>query len=152
LLGLVNAVHQHIQPSWAPNSHEFVFGDETFGLEKYDIQSGKRSWLLAPDIAGGAIKWSKTGKWILGYSNQGMSVISSDGNKIDTLEGCENKKHPSWSSKDIHTSTENPSWSPAEDKFAFICNQYDQSTCTEGKCEQEESYLIIWDLSNLEDN
>ena len=152
LLDLVEGNHQLIWPSWAPNGYEFVFGDETFGLERYNVQSGKRSWLLSPGIAGGAIEWSKTGKWILGYSDQGMSVISPDGNKVGTLEGCENIKHPSWSSKDIHTFTENPSWSPTEDKFAFICNQYDQSTCTEGKCEKEESFLIIWDLSNLDSN
>lgn len=144
--------HQLILPSWAPNSQEFVFGDVTYGLEKYNIQSKKRSWLLAPGIAGGAIKWSITGNWILVYSNEGMRVISPDGNNIGVLEGCENIEHPSWSSNAIHTYTESPAWSPIEDKLAFICNQYDQSTCTDGKCEKEESFLIIWDLSNLDRN
>jgi hypothetical protein len=143
--------NQCVWPIWSPNSHEFVFNSGN-GIEKYDILSNKRSWLVAPYSNTGAGEWSKTGKWILGSSSEKMSVISSDGYKIGTLEGCENIEHPSWSSKDIHTYLENPSWSPTDDKFAFICNQYDQSTCTDGKCEKEERFLIIWDLSNLDSN
>lgn len=142
---------QCIRPVWSPNSHEFVFISNN-GIEKYDIDSNKRSWLVAPENNAGAWEWSKTGNWILGFLNQSDSVISSDGNNIGILQGCEDIKHQSWSSKDIHTYTENPSWSPTEDKFTFICNQYDQSTCVEGKCEKEESFLIIWDLSNLDSN
>jgi hypothetical protein len=140
-----------IWPIWSPNSHEFVF-DSRNGIEKYDLLSNKHSWLVAPESDTSAGQWSKTGKWILGYSNGSESVISSDGHKIGTLEGCENIEHPSWSSKDIHTYWENSSWSPTADKFAFICNQYDQSTCSEGKCEKSESFLVIWDLSNLDSN
>ena len=147
---IVQGSHAYMWPSWAPNSREFVFGDGRFGNEKYDVQSKKRSWLLGPDFAGGAIEWSKTGRWILGYFNQSMSVISPDGRNIGTLAGCENIQHPSWSPEDIHASTEDPSWSPTDDKVAFICKQYDQSSCKDGNCEKEESFLVIWDLSNLD--
>ena len=143
--------HEFVWPSWAPNSHEFVFGYGEFGVEKYDVQSEKRRWLLAPGF-GSVAEWSKTGKWILGGFNQSMSLISADGHNIGTLAGCENIQHPSWSPEDIHTSTEDPSWSPTDDKVAFICKQYDQSTCKEGKCEKEESFLVIWDLSKLDSN
>jgi hypothetical protein len=134
--------YQFIWPSWAPNSHEFVFGDYEYGLEKYDIASKQRSWIVAPGITGGIPTWSKTGKWILGDS----VVISADGSNIGTLEGCETIENPSWSSNKIDTSTENPSWSPTDDKFAFTCSKYDQST------QKREIFLIIWDLSNLDGN
>jgi hypothetical protein len=148
-LSIDMSCYQCVRPVWSPNSREFVFNSNN-GIEKYDIDLNKRSWLVAPENNAGVWQWSKTGNWILGFLNQSGSLISSDGNRIGILQGCEDIKHPSWSSKDIHTFTEYPSWSPTEDKFAFICNQYDQSTCTEGKCEKSESFLIIWDLSNLD--
>jgi hypothetical protein len=140
---------QFVWPAWAPDSHEFAFGDWEFGIEKYDVQSDERSWLSAPGVLSGVLKWSKTSNWILGYT----SVISSNGHKTSTLTGCEDIQHPSWSSENIHTDTEDhPAWSPVDDKVAFICSQYDQSTCTDGKCERDESFLVIWDLSNLDSN
>jgi hypothetical protein len=133
-------VWQSIWPSWAPNSQEFVFTDNR-GLQKYNVQSKKQSWL--PSIASDVIYWSKTGKWILGYSE----VISSDGSKKGVLEDyCANIGDPSGPAKDIDFSDETPSWSPTDDKFAFICDLYDRST------QKRESFLIIWDLSNLDGN
>ena len=140
-----------ISPVWSPNNHEFVF-DSNNGIEKYDINSNKRSWLVAPENDASVRIWSKTENWIYGFLKQSDSVISSDGNNIGILHDCGDINHPSWSSTDIRTYTENPAWSPKEDKIAYICHQYDQSTCVEGKCKKEESFLIIWDLSNLESN
>ena len=140
-----------IKPVWSPNSHEFVFINNK-GIEKYDIDSNKRSWLIAPENIAGVGKWSKTGNWILGFLNQSDSVISSDGNNIGILQGCEDIKHPSWSSKEIGTYNESASWSPTEDKIAFICSQYGMGTCDDEDCKEKESFLIIWDLSNLEDH
>ncbi len=138
-----------IRPSWSPNSHEFAF-NSGIGIERYDILSKKRSWLVTTDLIGGLLEWSKTGRWIFGYTYNDMGVISSTGKQIGILEGCENIEHPTWSPKDIQTYYEYPSWSPTEDKLAFICDQYDQSTCNEGECGKSEEYLIIWDLSNLD--
>lgn len=148
--------YQCVTPIWSPNSHEFVF-QSNVGVEKYDFLLNKRSLLIAPNIDIGVRNigeryWSNTGKWILGYYNYNRSVISSDGKKIGVLEGCESIKQPLWSSKDIKTYTDNESWSPTDDKLAFICHQYDKSTCVDGKCGKEADYLIIWDLSNLENN
>lgn len=147
---------QCIRPVWSPNSYEFVFSNNN-GIEKYDIDSNKRSWLVAPENNVGVWEWSKTGNWILGFLNQSdsvksASVISSDGNNIGILQGCEDIRHLSWSSEEIETSYEDASWSPKEDKIAFICNQYGKGTCVDGKCKEDESFLIIWDLSNLENH
>lgn len=136
---IVEGNHQFIWPSWAPNSQDFVFGDATFGLEKYNVQSKKRSWLLAPGIAGGVngvIEWSKTGKWVLADSGKGLVIISSAGNRMGILnEGCESMENIAWSSND---------------KIAFICKDYNKATCVGGKCPDERDYLVIWDLSNLD--
>jgi hypothetical protein len=120
---IISSCPNCIRPVWSPNSHEFVFINNK-GIEKYDIDSNKRSWLIAPENIAGVGKWSKTGNWILGFLNQNDSVISSDGNNIGILQGCEDIKHPSWSSKEIGTYNESASWSPTEDKIAFICSQY----------------------------
>jgi hypothetical protein len=138
-----------ISPVWSPNSREFVFSTNK-GIEKYDIVSNKRTWLVAPDNNAGVWKWSKTGNWILGFFKQSDSAISSDGRSIGILQGCEDIKHPLWSSKEIEINNEDASWSPTEDKIAFICSQYGKGTCTDGGCEEKESFLVIWDLSNLE--
>ncbi len=136
---LLRGYSQSTWPSWAPNSREFVFGDGTFGLEKYNVLSKKRSWLLAPDIAGVQPEWSKTGKWILARSEIGLVIISPTSDKIGTLEeNCE--------------SIEDIAWSPVDDKIAFICKNYDRNSCVEGKCPNERDYLVIWDLSNLDSN
>jgi hypothetical protein len=140
---------QCITPIWSPNSREFVFASNS-GIEKYDMVSNNRTWLVAPESNIDVIQWSKTGNWILGSFKQSDSVISSDGKSIGILQGCEDIEHPSWSSKEIETYNESASWSPNEDKIAFICQQYGKSTCTDGGCKEEESFLIIWDLSNLE--
>lgn len=134
-------VWQPILPSWAPNSQEFVFTDTYVGrIQKYNVQSKKQSWL--PSISTNYMHWSKTGKWILGAG----VVISSDGSKKGVLGYCPTIEDLSKLSKDIDFSTETPSWSPTDDKFAFICNLFDKSS------QKSESFLIIWDLSDLESN
>jgi hypothetical protein len=126
---------QYVSPSWAPNSHEFVFGDGTFGLEKYDVQLKTRSWLLAPGIAGGVTQWSKTGRWILASAGKGSAIISPAGDRIGMIaEDCDY----------IFTRA----WSPVNDKIAIICHNSD-TPCVEGKCPNERDYLVIWDLTNL---
>ncbi|MBL8090446.1 MAG: hypothetical protein JNJ43_08970 [Anaerolineales bacterium] len=149
--------YQCVAPIWSPNSHEFVF-QSNVGIEKYDILLNQRSLLVAPNIDIGVRNiesqhWSNTGNWILGYFKSNHSIISQDGKKIGVLEDCESIQQPLWSTEDIETYySSDVSWSPIEDKLAFICNQYDKSTCMDGKCEKEAEYLIIWDLSNLENN
>jgi hypothetical protein len=124
--------------SWSPNSQEFAFGDATFGLEVYNVQSKQRSWLLSPGIAGGVIKWSKTGKWILAHSEKGLVIISPIGDKMGILdENCESMEDIAWSSND---------------RIAFICKEYNRATCVDGKCPDERDYLIVWDLSTLDGN
>lgn len=138
LLDKIEGIHQSIMPTWSPNSQEFAFGDYTFGLEKYNIQTKERNWLLAPSIAGGFIKWSKSGNWILAYSEEGLVIISPTGDKMGILdEDCGSKEDIAWSSND---------------KIAFICKDYNRDTCVEGKCPDEQDYLVIWDLSNLDGN
>jgi hypothetical protein len=141
LSDFVEGNHQWVVPSWAPNSQEFVFGDKVYGLEKYNVQSKKRSWFLPPDIAfgiNGVIKWSISGKWILARSEKGLVIISSTGERMGVLgENCKSIESVVWSSND---------------KIAFICKDYNSVTCVEGKCPDEKNYLVVWDLSNLDGN
>jgi hypothetical protein len=135
---IVEGNHQFIWSSWAPNSQEFVFGDITYGLEKYNVQSKERSWLLSPGIAGGVIKWSKSGKWILARSETGLVIISSTSNRIGILEeDCQSMEDIAWSSND---------------KIAFICKRYNRAGCVDGMCPDERDFLVIWDLENLNGN
>lgn len=140
--------HQCVRPAWAPNSREFAFTRHN-GLQEYDVVSDKWSWLLAPNYDASALEWSRTGDWILGLAHGTYVVISSDGSSIGRLHDCRDIADPSWSSTDIVTWNEAASWSPRENKIALMCHQYDKSTCVDGRCERERSYLIIWDLSSL---
>jgi hypothetical protein len=123
--------YQFVWPGWAPDNHEFVFGDWHYGFEIYDVQTNKRSWLLAPGIASGFLfEWSNTGNWIItdSISSNGLVVISPTGKKIAYLkESCDHY-------------VEKISWAPMEDKVAFICNYSNHDD------------LVIWDLSNLNSN
>jgi hypothetical protein len=125
--------YQNLQANWSPSGKEFVFGDGIFGVETYNIETNRRKWVLEPSFEGFNPEWSNSGKWIsvvvekYGQNNQFKLVITSpNGNKVSTLETCDHM--------------ELPEWSPVDDRIGFICN------------DNEQKYLIIWDLSSVDGN
>jgi len=124
--------HQSMEAGWSPSSNEFVFGDGIFGIETYNSETHKRSWVLEPSFKGFNPDWSNSGKWIsvvVKYSQNNqfkVIIISPTGNKISTLETCDY--------------IETPAWSPVDDQIAFICSR------------DEQKYLVIWDLSHIDGN
>lgn len=125
--------YQNLGVGWSPNRKEFVFGDGIFGVETYNIETKKRSWVLEPSFDGFNPDWSISGKWISvvveNYAQNTqfkVMITSPNGNKISTLETCEY--------------IETPAWSPINDQIAFICQR------------SEHKYLVIWDLSNADGN
>jgi len=124
--------YQSLRVGWSPNGKEFVFGDGIFGVETYNIETNKRSWVLEPSFDGFSPDWSFSGKWIsvvvkkYAQDTRFKVVITSpNGKRISTLETCDY--------------IETPAWSPVDDQIAFICQR------------NEHKYLVIWDLSNVEE-
>ena len=125
--------HQSLRVNWSPSGEEFVFGDGIFGVETYNIEANRRSWVLESSFEGFNPDWSTSGKWIsvvvekYEQNTQFKVVVTSpNGKKISTLETCEY--------------IETPAWSPVDDRIAFICER------------NEQKYLVIWDLSNVDGN
>lgn len=149
LFSIVNTYCENcVYPVWSPQGHTFMFQSSS-GVERYDIDSQNRSWVVKPSIDVAIRKWSYTGNWISGYYKESVSILSPDGRKIGILDGCESIEQPTWNKTTIETLNEEISWSPTEDKFAYICTQYDRSTCNDGKCGKEETFLVIWDLTEF---
>lgn len=111
--GLFDYSVQVVQPSWSPNSKEFVFGDSQFGVEIYNVESKSRRWLLGPELAGYEPTWSSTGKWIsmerwVEGAGEDLIVATADGKHYVLFDKCQ--------------SSMMYLWSPTEDQLMVECS------------------------------
>ncbi len=131
--------HQFIQANWLGNNQALVFGNSTFGIETYNMDTHQRYWLLETGLKAFTPGWSITGRWIsaLRYEDDydvTLIIVSPDGKHMSFLETCGN--------------IEEPEWSPTDDRIAFICHHYDKSACNIDSCDDDNRSLIIWGLNN----
>jgi hypothetical protein len=119
---------QRVAPSWSPNEQEFVFGDSEFGLETYNIVSGKQRFIVGPRLRPYNPQWSPSGEWIAAISfravpkNDALIVIAPDGKKMATSTRC-------WLIDEF-------AWSPTGKQLAYLCSE---SISHEGS-------LWVWEL------
>ena len=77
---------QSVDPSWLPDGTQLVFGDNGFGLEIYDLDTGARRWLAGPGHAGYRPLWPISGAWIaaerFGTTPEQYMAITPDGQRM----------------------------------------------------------------------
>ena len=122
--GILDYPVQSVRPDWSPDENELVFGDPTFGLEIYNIETETRRWLASPKQKAWGPKWSPSGQWIAaeqwlaGYDS--VMIISSDGKQVASTGKCDRIFRYEWS--------------PINDQLAFLCQER----------EKNEESLWIW--------
>ncbi len=117
---------QSVSPSWSPDEQEFVFGDSEFGLEIYNMMSGKRRFIAGPNWKPYNPKWSPSGKWIaaegLREAERVLILIAPNRKEMASSPGC-------WLIGEF-------TWSPDGKQIAYVCG---------GSSPQTDS-LWVWDV------
>jgi WD40 repeat protein len=115
---------QSVRPDWSPDENELAFGDPTFGLEIYNIETKTRRWLASPKQKAWGPKWSPSGRWIAAEQwlaeYDSVMIISSDGKQVASTGKCDRIFRYEWS--------------PINDQLAFLCQDR----------EKDENSLWIW--------
>ena len=124
--GWDNAV-QSLRPVWSADGKSILFGDDEFGIEEINVDTGESAVVLEREWAGRDAELSPSGKWIgfswtksrdeVHYADR-MAVASRDGNKWSLVP-----------QGDWPWAMEAWSWHPKSDVLAWAARKNGESPC-----------------------